>query len=56
VEVTVLARKLSEAMLERGVVAKDTHARVLRIAPPLVIEDAEIDLLLHAFEDALESL
>jgi ornithine--oxo-acid transaminase len=56
VEVTVLARKLSEAMLERGVVAKDTHARVLRIAPPLVIEDAEIDLLLHAFEDALETL
>jgi ornithine--oxo-acid transaminase len=56
VEVTVLARKLSEAMLERGVVAKDTHARVLRIAPPLVIEDADIDLLLHAFEDALETL
>jgi ornithine--oxo-acid transaminase len=56
VELTVLARTLSEAMLERGVVAKDTHARVLRIAPPLVIADEEIDLLLNAFEDALGSL
>ncbi|HKU67040.1 MAG TPA: ornithine--oxo-acid transaminase [Candidatus Baltobacteraceae bacterium] len=47
------ARALSEAMLARGVVAKDTHENVLRIAPPLVIGDAEIDLLLRVVGDAL---
>ena len=56
VELTVPARRLSEALLERGIAAKDTHATVLRIAPPLVIEDAEIDLLLATFEEALATL
>ena len=56
VEVTTPARALSEAMLARGVAAKDTHENVLRIAPPLIVGDAEIDLLLRVFEDALASL
>ncbi len=56
IELTQPARTLSEAMLARGVVAKDTHENVLRIAPPLVISDSEIDVLLHAFGDALASL
>lgn len=56
VELNAPARRLSEAMLERGVAAKDTHENVLRIAPPLVIADGEIDLLLQVFEDALASL
>jgi ornithine--oxo-acid transaminase len=56
VELTRPARALSEAMLARGVVAKDTHENVLRIAPPLVISDSEIDVLLRVFGDALASL
>jgi ornithine--oxo-acid transaminase len=56
VELTVPARTLSEALLERGIAAKDTHATVLRIAPPLVIEDAEIDLLLATFKETLAAL
>jgi ornithine--oxo-acid transaminase len=55
IELTIPARRLSEAMLERGIAAKDTHENVLRIAPPLIIGEAEIDLLLHAFGDALAS-
>jgi ornithine--oxo-acid transaminase len=55
VELTESARRLSEDLLMRGVAAKDTHENVLRIAPPLVIEDAEIDLLLRAFTEAIES-
>ena len=47
------ARLLSEALLERGIAAKDTHANVLRIAPPLVIDDAAIAMLLDAYEAAL---
>lgn len=53
VQLTVPARYLSEELLKRGVAAKDTHENVLRIAPPLVIEDSEIDFLLSAFEEAL---
>ncbi len=54
-ELTVPARGVAELLLERGVVAKDTHASVLRIAPPLVIADAEIDLLLEALAQALKA-
>ncbi len=54
-QLAVPARRVAELLLERGVVAKDTHDRVLRIAPPLVIEDAEIDLLLKAMGGALKA-
>lgn len=50
------ARELSQALLARGVAAKDTHERVLRIAPPLVIDDAAIAFLLDACRQALATL
>ena len=56
VELHGAARRLSELLLERGVAAKDTHATVLRIAPPLVIQDSEIDLLLRNLREALTAL
>ena len=56
IELTIPARHLSDKLLERGVAAKDTHAMVLRIAPPLVIDDAAIDYLLERFRDALAAL
>ena len=56
VELTVPARRLSEALLDRGIAAKDTHENVLRLAPPLIIGEAEIDLLLQTFGDALASI
>ncbi|HUA10242.1 MAG TPA: ornithine--oxo-acid transaminase [Candidatus Acidoferrales bacterium] len=56
VELTVEAKKLSLALLERGVAAKDTHGSVLRIAPPLVIDDEAIDFLLRRYKDALEAM
>ena len=52
-ELTIAARRVAELLLERGIVAKDTHENVLRIAPPLVIEDSEIDLLLRELQPAL---
>jgi ornithine--oxo-acid transaminase len=45
------ARDLALRLLERGVLAKDTHRQVLRLAPPLVVDEATIDWLigeLHA--------
>jgi ornithine--oxo-acid transaminase len=56
VELTIPAKRLSEALLARGVAAKDTHGSVLRIAPPLVIDDAEIDFLLERYSDAIATL
>ena len=43
------ARPFCEALAERGVLAKETHEQVIRIAPPLVIER-------HDLEWALEQL
>jgi ornithine--oxo-acid transaminase len=40
------ARRYCEALLERGVLAKDTHSQVVRLAPPLIVERAELDWLI----------
>jgi ornithine--oxo-acid transaminase len=56
VELKVPAARLSERLLERGVAAKDTRRDVLRIAPPLVIDDAAIAYFLDRFADALEAI
>jgi ornithine--oxo-acid transaminase len=37
------ARPYCEALMERGILAKETHDQVVRIAPPLVITREEID-------------
>ena len=47
------ARAFCERLLERGVLAKDTHAQVIRLAPPLIIERAEIDWLVEQLRSVL---
>ena len=44
------------AMLRRGVLTKETHERVIRFAPPLVIEEAELLEGVRIFRDALEDV
>ncbi len=41
------ARAACELLLAQGVLAKDTHERTIRLAPPLTITDAEADWLLE---------
>jgi ornithine--oxo-acid transaminase len=43
IELHVDARKYCEGLKEDGVLCKETHARIIRIAPPLVILKEEID-------------
>ena len=43
IELTVDARKYCEALKEEGVLCKETHGKIIRIAPPLVILKGEID-------------
>ncbi|MGO2684332.1 MAG: ornithine--oxo-acid transaminase [Microbacterium sp.] len=40
-------REISEKLMERGVLVKDTHGQTIRIAPPLVIRATEIDWALE---------
>jgi ornithine--oxo-acid transaminase len=37
------ARPFCEALMARGMLCKETHQQVIRLAPPLVIEESEID-------------
>jgi ornithine--oxo-acid transaminase len=37
------ARRSAERLLEEGVLAKDTHESTLRLAPPLVISQEELE-------------
>ena len=46
-------REVSEGLLERGVLAKDTHGSTVRFAPPLVASTDDIDLLVGALADVL---
>jgi ornithine--oxo-acid transaminase len=46
-------RDLSEALLARRVLVKDTHGSTVRIAPPLTITRDDLDRGLDAFTDAL---
>jgi len=52
----VPARAAAEWMLARGLMTKDTHEKVLRFAPPLIITEAELDWAAHTIEDALADL
>ncbi len=44
VELDTAARPYCEALMERGILCKETHENVVRFAPPLVITREEIDL------------
>ena len=52
----VSARTVCERLLEHGVLSKDTHRTVLRLAPPLVVTRAQIDLALHALRAVLAGI
>lgn len=49
------ARQVCERLLERGVLAKDTHGHTVRLAPPLVITEDEVDSLVATFAEVLRS-
>jgi len=50
------ARRFCEALQERGILAKETHENVIRIAPPLVITREEIDQALIAIKEVLTQI
>ncbi|MGN6780360.1 MAG: ornithine--oxo-acid transaminase [Marmoricola sp.] len=42
-------RAFCEALLQRGVLAKEAHGQTVRLAPPLVATAADVDLLVDVF-------
>jgi len=48
------ARPYCEALKEQGILCKETHERVIRIAPPLVITREEIDWAFHRIEAVIQ--
>ncbi len=47
------ARRFCEALAERGILAKETHQHVIRFAPPLVVEKADLDWALVQIREVL---
>jgi len=50
------ARRFCEALQHEGLLCKETHATVIRIAPPLVITREEIDWAIERIEKVLTTL
>ncbi|MER5294917.1 ornithine--oxo-acid transaminase [Streptomyces pharetrae] len=48
-------RELSEKLMDRGVLVKDTHGTTLRIAPPLVISQEDLDWGLARLREVLDA-
>ena len=47
------AREVCEALALRGLLSKETHGTVVRVAPPLIITRDQIDTALHGIERVL---
>ncbi len=49
------ARRFCEALMRLGILAKETHENVIRLAPPLVITKKELDWALKRIKKVLEA-
>ncbi len=50
------ARAVAEALLARGILSKETHETVIRLAPPLVIAQADLDWACDQLIDVIRVL
>jgi ornithine--oxo-acid transaminase len=48
------ARRFTEVLQKRGILAKETHANVIRFAPPLIIDKTTLDWALPIIRDVLQ--
>ena len=48
------ARKFCEALMAKGLLCKETHEHVIRLAPPLIITKDEIDWAIEHVKDVLK--
>jgi ornithine--oxo-acid transaminase len=50
------ARTVCEALMDRGLLSKETHETVVRFAPPLIIDQADLDWAVDQVRDALAEI
>jgi ornithine--oxo-acid transaminase len=50
------AREICEALMERGLLSKETHETVVRLAPPLIVNRQEIDWAVAQIDDVLADI
>jgi ornithine--oxo-acid transaminase len=55
VELDVPARPFCEALQERGVLCKETHDHVIRFAPPLVAEHADLEFAVERMREVFNA-
>jgi len=46
-------RDFTEALLAKGILAKEAHGQTVRLAPPIVASEGDIDLLVDAFREVI---
>lgn len=47
------ARRFAEALQKQGILVKETHVHILRLAPPLIIDQETVDWMLPILRDVL---
>ena len=50
------AREICEALMDRGLLCKETHATVVRLAPPLIIDETEIEWAVAQIRNVLSEI
>lgn len=50
------ARRVCEELMRRGLLSKETHETVVRLAPPLIITRAQIDWAVQQIDEVLKAL
>jgi len=48
------ARRFCEALMERGLLCKETHHNVIRLAPPLIVTQDELDWAIERLNEVLQ--
>ena len=49
-------RKMSERLLRKGILSKETHASIIRFAPPLIVKKKEIDWAVPIIKETLKEI
>jgi ornithine--oxo-acid transaminase len=52
----ISAREFCERLMDRGILSKDTHGTVVRLAPPLIISEQEVDIAVAAIAAILQDI
>jgi ornithine--oxo-acid transaminase len=50
------ARTVCERLMTKGILSKETHDTVVRIAPPLIVEQTHLDTAVQALDEVLKEL